>query len=298
MFRKTDHFDTARIQEHIAAIKFLADTLKLSTQKHHVNEHINVLLNAIDTFEKHRFSDFTFNKTKRAEQVLNTRKIYNELYKSLKKSNAGIIAKALKMELKEYSLSVSSLVKSVQADLTTSLRNRHEAELIQQEADLLNKDLDLLSQEAAAYSLADYLSTLQENTEDNVVSEDESDYDSEYEYIQFDDQPMSEEELSAKPFLQGSFTSDSEGSDVEYIPGSDDETISELNFDSDMDEQSNDAEEQPLLPPSPEMRSPEMYHSNRLSWLNKPWANDSDSDDDYSDEDEMDMRPTEHRFSS
>lgn len=296
MFRKTNQFDTARIQEHIAAIKFLADTLLLTTQRHHVSSHLSVLLNAIETFEKHRFSDYTFNKTKRAQQVLNTRKIFNELYKhQLKQSNASIVANALKMELKDYASSVKSHIKSVQADLTSSLTNRFDTALIQQEIDLLNKDMDLLCQEAAAYSLADRVASLQESDEENVVSEDE------YEF--FVTEPVSEDELSDKPYLQGSFNSDSDSeSDSEYEQISDseseDEYVSECDSDrehdfdnvtSDVD--SNDSETQQL-------QSPAIYRHYSRGWLNRPWLNNSDAEDSSSDEEEMDNRPTEHRFSS
>ena len=284
MFRKTDQFDTARIQEHIATIKFLSDTLLLTTQKHHISSHLSVLLNSIETFEKHRFSDYTFNETKRAEQVLNTRKIFNELYKhQLKKSNASIVANALKMELKDYASSVKSHVKSVQADLTASLTNRFDTALFQQEIDLLDKDLDLLSQEAAAYGLADRVASLQESDEENVVSDDE------YEF--FVSEPASEDELSAKPFLQGSFNSDSD-SEYEYVSECDSDC--EHDFDNaTSDVESNDSETQPLLP-----QSPEMYRHYARGWLNRPWMNNSDAEDSTSDEEEMEIRPTEHRFSS
>lgn len=289
MFRKTDQFDTARIQEHIAAIKFLSDTLLLSTQKHHVSSHISVLLNAIETFEKHRFSDYTFNKTKRAEQVLNTRKIFNELYKNkLKKSSSSIIANALKMELKDYAHSVKSHVKSIQDDLTSSLQNRFETDLVQQEVDLLDHDLDLLSQEAAAYSLADSIASLQESDAENIVSEDESS--DEYIIIP-EEQFFSDEEFAAKPYLQGSFNSDS---DSEYTPSENEsDSDNDFTFDSsDVEAESNEDSNERLLT-SPQVRS--FYRS----WLNQPWSNNnSDAENSMTDDEDMDYRPTEHRFSS
>lgn len=294
MFRKTNQFDTARIQQHIAAIKFLADTLLLTTQKHHVSSHLSVLLNAIESFEKHRFSDYTFNKTKRAQQVLNTRKIFNELYKhQLKESNASIVANALKMELKDYASSVKSHIKSVQTDLASSLTNRFDTALIQQEIDLLDKDLDLLCQEAAAYCLAGRVASLQESDEENVVSDDEFEF--------FVTEPVSEDELSDKPYLQGSFNSDSE-SDSEYEQISDsasEQDVSECDSDCDhdfdnvtSDVESNDSNNQTPL------QSPAIYRHYSRGWLNRPWLNNSDAEDSASDEEEMDIRPTEHRFSS
>lgn len=294
---KTDMFDSERIQQHIAAIKFLSDTLLLSTQKHRVSSHLSVLLNAIESFEKHRFSDYGRNKTKRAEQVLHTRKIFNGLYKDhLKASSSSIIAHALKHELKDYATSVKSQVKAIKNDLSSSLINQQEAQFDQMQSDLMDNELDLLAQEAAAYRLAGLAAKAQ-------APENESSF----AYFTLEEQSYSEDELAAKPFLRGSFRSDSD--DDLYATSNDASASPEESYYSDVDsttsmaenndddvewDSDNNSESQPSLP-----RSPSNYQFIRHFRFYQDPLNTPDAEDEsYSDDDELDTRPTEFRFSS
>ena len=201
MFRKphkhpqTDQFDVQKIQQHIATINFLADALRQSTQRHHISSHLAVLQQAIKTFEKHRFSDYQFNKTKRAEQVLHTRKIFNELYKhQLKKESSSILARALKHELRDYSTSVNGLISAIQSDLKASLQARHQAEMDQQPWDMLGEDINFIEMEYAVSTFSEAL-----NHFDNGDNEDS------FDYFGVTDTEYSDDEYDQKPYLRGSF---------------------------------------------------------------------------------------------
>lgn len=201
MFRKphkhpqTDQFDVQKIQQHIATINFLADALRQSTQRHHISSHLAVLQQAIKTFEKHRFSDYQLNKTKRAEQVLHTRKIFNELYKhQLKKEQSSILARALKHELRDYSTSVKGLISAIQSDLKASLQARHQAEMDQQPWDMLGEDINFFEMEHAVSTFSEAL-----NHFDNGGDEDS------FDYFGVTDAEYSDDEFDQKPYLRGSF---------------------------------------------------------------------------------------------
>lgn len=192
---QTDQFDVQKIQQHIATINFLADALRLSTQRHHISSHLAVLQQAIKTFEKHRFSDYQLNKTKRAEQVLHTRKIFTELYKHhLKKEQSSLLALALKQELRDYATSVKGLISTIKSDLQASLQANHDAQMDEQGWSLLSQDLNRYEMQYAVSNFSAALENFADSDQDNVVSEDEYDY--------FD---IEEEEYAQQPYLRGSF---------------------------------------------------------------------------------------------
>lgn len=206
---QTDQFDVQKIQQHIATINFLADALRLSTQRHHISSHLAVLQQAIKTFEKHRFSDYQFNKTKRAEQVLHTRKIFDELYKHhLKKEQSSILARALKHELRDYATSVKGLISTIKSDLQTSLQAKQDTEMEQQAWDMLSQDLNRYEMQFAVSNLSTALENFDNADVENVVSEDEE-YG--YDYFGITDAEFPEDIYDQKPYLRGSFDFSLEG---------------------------------------------------------------------------------------
>src|SRR3990167_505001 len=173
---KTNAFDVNKIQQHIGTINFLADTLLISSSRHHLNSNLAVLRHAINQFEQNRFADYIDNNTERAEQVLHTRQIFKELYKhQLKKSDYSLIAKVLKDELRDYASSVKGIVSEIQSDLITSLQDKHDAATENQSLDLLNQELDRLQRDTQACYLSARLAEIDspENAIDISVGSDD-----------------------------------------------------------------------------------------------------------------------------
>jgi hypothetical protein len=273
MFRKHNHtnaLDLKRIEQQVAAIKFLSEALMMSSQQYQLSSYLSVMMNAINTFEKHRVSDYLFNEKKRAEQVLHTRNIFNTLYKNhLKQSESAIMAHALKHELKDYSNSVEDFISEVELDLTNSMIDKYEIAENEMEWALLNSELRQSETEYHAYRLA----KLAEETEED---------DMDYLIYNVNDDEISEEELSEKPYLRGTMPSDS---DEEYQP----ETESYASY-SDNDYQSESASDFSFSDEESQSRS---YSSTspllsqyryRNEWLRNSWSDavtDSDDDCDY-----------------
>lgn len=186
---KTNPFDINKIEQHIATINFLADTLQISTSRHHLNSHLSVLRHAIQQFEHHRFADYMDNNTERAMQVLHTRQIYKELYKhQLKKSDSSIIAKALKDELRDYATSVKGMVSEIGYDLADALQDNHDEAMENQSWDLMNQELNHIQRDAQAYYLAARVAEIEspESDDSNDISSDDATYEpSSYESEEF-----------------------------------------------------------------------------------------------------------------
>lgn len=268
---KADQFDLARIQQQIATINFLAETLKLSSKHESVHLHVDVLMKAIKKFEAKRFTDYAFNKTKRASSVLKELNMYKALHKDiLKNSGSYFISKALKTSLTTYSHSVESAVATIQQDLKASLTKQHRANALNQESALLDKELDLLGQASAAFYL-EYsqleniddlntaaariaeqlefernarLQTEYETSYQTMLDERELAEDAEYSYYSVEDMEISEEDRLQKPHLMGNFNfTESElawllGGNSEAEENSDTDIISDTGIDFEIDSDS------------------------------------------------------------
>lgn len=268
MFRnhpKTDAFDIKRIEQHVAAIKFLSDALKSSNERDLLSSHLTIMMNAINSFEKHRFSDYQFNKTKRAEQVLHTRNIFNALYKDrMKQTNASILAHALKHELKDYVTSVEGFVAEVQHHLAKSVISKYESAENEMEWALLDSEI---RQTEIKYN-ANYLAELAKeagvtpatNSEDDIDYLIQNAYD-EKSYL-FGTMPSdSDEEYSQEAESYSSY------SDDDYDPESD----SDIFYSDDDSSARNYSDNSPLL----------SHNKFRIEWLrNSRSETESVSDDD------------------
>ena len=190
MFRyqyKTNHFDADKIARQVAAINVLSEMLLYCNEQENFDSYLSVLMHAINKFEKHRFADYMMNDTARAEQVLHTRKIYNELYNNeLQYLHVDIIADALRQELKDYSATVKATVSAIKQDLSTSLNGNYNKNREKMNDVMNDHDFELLKQEAAAYRLkskyAKTIATMNDNetSDTELVSSDDSfeiDYD-------------------------------------------------------------------------------------------------------------------------
>jgi len=263
MFRKhsqTDVLDFKSIEYQVAAIKLLSEALLTSTQQYQLSSYLSVMMNAINSFEKHRLSDYIFNEKKRAQQVLHTRNIFNSLYKNhLKQSDSSILAHALKHELKDYAAAVEDFISEVDLDLADSVIDRYENAENEMEWALLESEIRLAETEYHANRRA----KLAEETKDDM----------DYLIYNVNDEDISDEELSEKPYLRGTMPSDS---DVSY---SDDdyqsESASEFSYSDEESSSRSYSATSPLL----------SQYRYRNEWLRNSWSDtstDSDSDDDYS----------------
>lgn len=147
-----------------------------------VKAAVNNLLYTVDQFDEHRAEDLINNSTARAEQVLNARRIYRDLYKSeLKKSARPLAAKALKEVTDDYAEIVKETLRLIQADLAAQLNNQYQADLFRHELDVLFNELEKenrqIRDEAAAAELmqidASCDSEFSETEEYNVISDEE-----------------------------------------------------------------------------------------------------------------------------
>ncbi len=291
-----DQFDTTRIQQQLATINFLAETLKLSTDKQSIHLHLAVLLKAIKKFEATRFVDYALNNTKHASKVLKKLDMYNALYKDvLKDSNSYFIAKALKTSLTTYSHSVHSSIAAVQNDLKARLVKNHQADMNKQDMALLDKEMDILYQQSKAFQL-EYAQV--ENIDDlnvdvRIIEEsiEESRREAEaesrilaeedgYDYYGIEDMEISAEDLNQKPYLLGhlNFTPN----ELEWLLAGQDEA--EENSDTDIisDPESSSDLSNIIESPSPVVRRPAY---GRMFVM----ESDSDAEADYSDDEDSDL---------
>lgn len=189
---KTDHFDADKIARQVAAINVLSEMLLYCSEQATHSSYLSILMHTINKFEKHRFADYMLNDTTRAEQVLHTRKIYNELYNNeLQYLNIDIIADALRHELKDYSATVKATVSAIKQDLSTSLIENYNNNCDKMDAVINDHDFEVLKQQAAAYRLkSKYAEQIEmmnddENSDTELVSSGES-FDIDYDIIPSD----------------------------------------------------------------------------------------------------------------
>lgn len=173
--------DPNEISRKLDDLHLVADAiLYYFKDKKGVTAAVNNLVYAADQFDQHRAKDLINNNTARAEQVLNARRIYRDLYKSeLKKSKRSLAAKALKEVTDDYAEIVKETLRLIQADLTANLLKQYESDSFHQEIDLLFNEIEKENQqmraEAAAENRQDEYSETEIQTGSFVTDSDAED---------------------------------------------------------------------------------------------------------------------------